>query len=196
VEILGFPSHGISSSYYYPTFRKTAILCTVKDATPLDTLPPDDESTNDDDNKNAGLSAEGRKNALDLTGRRNARNYLSAAVRRSLKDLSCTATEICVSFQDSPFCLTKRTGDFHDDEGTTGSISTGDYALADGREGNVFSGPTPLPNKKASPTTERNGKDKGGESDTPPISAERSLAMSAAVAIPALFLGVVAAGLF
>ncbi|KAK3361459.1 hypothetical protein B0T24DRAFT_641652 [Lasiosphaeria ovina] len=59
--------------------------------------------------------------------------------------LSCTATEMCFSVSKAPFCLDITTGAFRDGAGTTGNALSGDYTLSDGRKGNLYNGPYPLP---------------------------------------------------
>jgi hypothetical protein len=71
----------------------------------------------------------------------------AAAVHRARGDdkasVECSATEACLSVQSIPFCLDMMTGYFHDGTGITGDALSGDYTLADGRTGNMYTGPNP-----------------------------------------------------
>ncbi|KAH6854677.1 hypothetical protein B0I37DRAFT_336712 [Chaetomium sp. MPI-CAGE-AT-0009] len=66
-------------------------------------------------------------------------------IPRDAASVDCSATEMCFSVQNSPFCLDVNNGDFHDGQGTTGNALTGDYTLGDGRKGNLYNGPNPQP---------------------------------------------------
>ena len=55
-------------------------------------------------------------------------------VREDDPSVECTASEVCASTQDAPFCYDEDTGNFHDVTDTKGNLLTGDYTLADGRE--------------------------------------------------------------
>ncbi|CZR50946.1 uncharacterized protein PAC_00820 [Phialocephala subalpina] len=57
--------------------------------------------------------------------------------------LTCSATEQCLSFKNSPFCYDRTAKTFHAADGTTGNFNTGAYTLPDGRQGNLYSGPYP-----------------------------------------------------
>jgi hypothetical protein len=70
-------------------------------------------------------------------------NLANALSPRALDSVECTATEMCFSLANTPFCLDVTNGDFHDGVGTTGNALTGDYVLADGRKGNLYKGPYP-----------------------------------------------------
>ncbi len=59
--------------------------------------------------------------------------------------MQCTTAEVCASADDAIFCYNENTGDFHDTEGTYGNLITGDYVLADGRRGNLYSSSAPGP---------------------------------------------------
>ncbi|EAQ93842.1 predicted protein [Chaetomium globosum CBS 148.51] len=78
-------------------------------------------------------------------------------IPRDAATVECSASEMCFSVQNSPFCLNLVNGDFHDGQGTTGNALTGDYTLGDGRKGNLYNGPYPQPtaagntNAKATP---------------------------------------------
>ena len=55
------------------------------------------------------------------------------------------SSEACLSLLSIPFCINTQTGKFHNADLTTGNGFTGDYVLADGREGNLYYGPFPTP---------------------------------------------------
>lgn len=76
---------------------------------------------------------------------------IALAVRRATGDesVTCSTSETCLSVQKVPFCLDMVTGAFHDGTGTTGNALTGDYVLGDGRKGNLYNGPHPLPGDAA-----------------------------------------------
>lgn len=72
-------------------------------------------------------------------------NVAIALEARSAGSVECSATEMCFSLQNTPFCLDVLNGDFHDGVGTSGNALTGDYTLGDGRKGNLYKGPFPQP---------------------------------------------------
>lgn len=55
------------------------------------------------------------------------------------------SSEACLSLSNIPFCINTSTGNFHNADLTTGNGFTGEYVLADGREGNLYYGPFPTP---------------------------------------------------
>ncbi|KAK3313242.1 hypothetical protein B0H66DRAFT_595676 [Apodospora peruviana] len=79
-------------------------------------------------------------------------NIAYAIQPRAADSVTCSATEMCLSVQKTPFCLDMMTGGFHDGTGTTGNALTGDYTLGDGRKGNLYNGPHPLPGGAEAPT--------------------------------------------
>ncbi|KAM7201099.1 hypothetical protein V8F33_003511 [Rhypophila sp. PSN 637] len=85
------------------------------------------------------------------------------------KGVTCSVSETCLSVQKAPFCLDIISGAFHDSTGTTGNALTGDYVLGDGRKGNLYNGPHPLPsgasNAQTTPTPTGSG---GGAQETGP----------------------------
>ncbi len=123
------------------------MTCTAKNATPLD----------------AYISASGGSGGGDYTLRVNPFNPLTYAVKkrhtpdarlanvalaiapRSADSVECSSSELCLSLQDAPFCYDMYTSDFHDGTGTTGNLMTGAYTLSDGRKGNLYTGPFPVP---------------------------------------------------
>lgn len=86
-------------------------------------------------------------NAVKKRDTPNARlaNVANIIPRDATGAVECSATEMCFSVQNSPFCLDITNGDFHDGQGTTGNALTGDYTLGDGRKGNLYNGPYPQP---------------------------------------------------
>lgn len=70
-------------------------------------------------------------------------NVANILAPRSVDSVECSATEMCLSLSNTPFCLDMTNGDFHDGLGSTGNALTGDYTLADGRKGNLYKGPYP-----------------------------------------------------
>lgn len=81
---------------------------------------------------------------------------------------------MCFSLANTPFCLDVTNGDFHDGVGTTGNALTGAYTLADGRKGNLYTGPYPqvtvsgaaAANAGGATTTSAGGAGAGGASQT------------------------------
>jgi hypothetical protein len=65
--------------------------------------------------------------------------------RADSESMECTSAETCASVDDAPFCYNEETGEFRDLDNTKGNILTGDYTLADGRTGNLYNGPHPVP---------------------------------------------------
>ncbi|KAK5659500.1 hypothetical protein OQA88_701 [Cercophora sp. LCS_1] len=81
--------------------------------------------------------------------------------------VQCTITEMCLSIQKVPFCLDITTGGFHDGDGTTGNALTGDYTLADGRKGNMYNGPHPLPSGSSTEAAATTAAAGAGATNTP-----------------------------
>lgn len=121
-------------------------MCTPQNATPVEELIESDSG---------GSGADILTKAHDLIGGGTKRSpkpdsQLEALIVRAVLSpratfVKCTATEMCFSLAGAPFCYDVATGDFHDGAGTTGNAISGDYTLADGRMGNLYTGPYPTP---------------------------------------------------
>ena len=74
-----------------------------------------------------------------------------------------------------PFCIDTQTGDFHDTDQTTGNAITGNYLLADGRKGNLYYGPFPMPPQEGSTIPEATATTIRGEIGIIPTTARRGI---------------------
>lgn len=60
-----------------------------------------------------------------------------------------SSSEACLSLANIRFFINTQTGNFHDADLTIGNGLTSDYVLADGREGDLYFGPFPIPKQSS-----------------------------------------------
>ncbi|KAF3929998.1 hypothetical protein AA313_de0209659 [Arthrobotrys entomopaga] len=91
----------------------------------------------------------------------------NAVKRRVVKraTLDCTGTETCVALQGFPLCYDAAAWTWRDAAGDNGNLQDGSYTLSDGRKGNLYTGPYPLPNGGTASAPAPTGSD-GPSTDT------------------------------
>lgn len=106
-------------------------MCNLAKATPIENIIDTGDGTGGGTGGGAVVHF-----SVDIDGlikRRTTPNAKLTHVARALRvreddpSVECTASEVCASTQDAPFCYDEDTGNFHDVTDTKGNLLTGDY---------------------------------------------------------------------